>query len=1451
MIRSLVTLVRNFMGLILLAAIAAGGAWAQNGNPGPESPPDVSQLIQQLKSLDTHERVHAAREFEKIKPLPPEAIKALVEMLRTAPYDEAQYAITALSGAGPQAIPPLAALANAGNEPAVWTLGRMAFSEPGAWPVLVGLFKSESSDIRSAAASGLAIAGPPVVPLLVKALADDDLRMRAGAAETLVHMRLRPTNEIGVRYAKPKDLAPAAPQLAKLLSDPDLEVRDRAALALAYADPGDKRAAPILGQILDRVTSSENPYFFKLDVIAALQNIGGNAKSAVPALERVLAGNADWLSCVAAARALGKIGGTEACAPLAQAIAGRKNDEARGWNTDAADSINRVRAGAADAIVEISPVCPQTIPILIATLGKPWSATSDLMKLGSPAIPALAAASRSPNLSVREDAVQTLAAIEPVGPEAGHALMVALKDQRLDLHSRQAAVDALAGIKPLTPDAVDGLMLALKDKSDTIRSTAAKALQDQGGEAGGAARAALKREQSIEARRSKPDTSSYSKEELIATIQNPDLEYPLTLTYLVPILPTPAPIDDAPFVVTVHTAEDQNERLTVWKKTGVDRYQNIKVMVADRDNQEHFHVPTTFQAIVQVTTAGGHQSEEREFFVEIPVEWYRGGEARIFAVDSDGLHSVDIESPEEMVPDPKQIPLKYQTVSRGPDLGSYHELDWSFPVSNEEDPMCCPSGGEVSGTYKIVKDGTESPATWKMVVATAKFIGPSEAAEGAKKLAGTSQLIRELKGSNLQQRKDALRKLSNTAPLPPEAIQPLAEVAKTLDPTEPLPSMTQTPGQGAKNAVVANISMAPGISRGGQQSCEIAIAALGRGAKRDPTVWSILIEALKECSSPKLAADQLAMIGPPVVPLLVKALKDKDPRVRAGAAEALGQMLKPPLMRAYSPDEPFGIRVGAAAASAAALAPAAPGLAEALQDPDSTVRNQAAITLALIAPNDKRPVPILVQLLQGADEPLREAALAALDGMGESAKDAVPTVERVLATDKDPHAAAQAAHVLASTAGAAACEPLARAIADSKEDFVPQSAATAMGRLWPACPQTIPTLTGTFGGVESVAFTSARALGKIGKPAMPALTAALKSADPNTRQAAAEAFASMNVALTPEAVDALTVALGDKDSVVRTRAAQSLHNAGGAAQQAALAEEKREEEADEAAHPEPPPVPKFSEQQIIAPIHPDANHKYPLKLALFAPISGYAVTLHTRKDRPERLVFWKVADDKYQKVVLMESDPHSGEHFQVPTSFGTIIGYPPPDSFVDVATLGRGGVTDRVLRIDYDEDQLQTVEIESPEDWYKNKLAPSETVRHPGRDFFSDDGLEFEFQIWNSNDQDCCPTAGEVTGTYKIVRAQPSIALPTATGFFLHGVPIVVAGSGPAQAQTSQSGTAAVPHAGTVIAGAENLLVPIQPPHVWAPLASHGGGGGVGFVYNEQNSAPTWKMVVDTAKRQP
>jgi hypothetical protein len=35
---------------------------------------------------------------------------------------------------------------------------------------------------------------------------------------------------------------------------------------------------------------------------------------------------------------------------------------------------------------------------------------------------------------------------------------------------------------------------------------------------------------------------------------------------------------------------------------------------------------------------------------------------------------------------------------------------------------------------------------------------------------------------------------------------------------------------------------------------------------------------------------------------------------------------------------------------------------------------------------------------------------------------------------------------------------------------------------------------------------------------------------------------------------------------------------------------------------------------------------------------------------------------------------------------------------------------------------------------------------------FSDSGLEFEYYIWNEGDANCCPTAGKVTGTFKLMK---------------------------------------------------------------------------------------------------
>ena len=52
----------------------------------------------------------------------------------------------------------------------------------------------------------------------------------------------------------------------------------------------------------------------------------------------------------------------------------------------------------------------------------------------------------------------------------------------------------------------------------------------------------------------------------------------------------------------------------------------------------------------------------------------------------------------------------------------------------------------------------------------------------------------------------------------------------------------------------------------------------------------------------------------------------------------------------------------------------------------------------------------------------------------------------------------------------------------------------------------------------------------------------------------------------------------------------------------------------------------------------------------------------------------------------------------------------------------------------------------------KVQLKPGEGVWKGVSTRLSDDKLEFEYYIWNEGDANCCPTAGSVTGTFKISK---------------------------------------------------------------------------------------------------
>jgi len=94
------------------------------------------------------------------------------------------------------------------------------------------------------------------------------------------------------------------------------------------------------------------------------------------------------------------------------------------------------------------------------------------------------------------------------------------------------------------------------------------------------------------------------------------------------------------------------------------------------------------------------------------------------------------------------------------------------------------------------------------------------------------------------------------------------------------------------------------------------------------------------------------------------------------------------------------------------------------------------------------------------------------------------------------------------------------------------------------------------------------------------------------------------------------------------------------------------------------------------------------------------------------------------------------------------------ENFVHVSSIpaGSGGfVTDTIFWIAPDA-TMHEIDFEDAAEAYEDKFNAEETVLTGGSGVNCTGGkLKFEFYIANDADPHCCPTAGKVTGSYKIV----------------------------------------------------------------------------------------------------
>jgi HEAT repeat protein len=254
-----------------------------------------------------------------------------------------------------------------------------------------------------------------------------------------------------------------------------------------------------------------------------------------------------------------------------------------------------------------------------------------------------------------------------------------------------------------------------------------------------------------------------------------------------------------------------------------------------------------------------------------------------------------------------------------------------------------------------------------------------------------------------------------------------------------------------------------------------------------------------------------------VLPVLLRTLSDRDPRLREAAYSALSCMEK-----------------GESAV---------PALVDRLLCRGDQDRVWAAKALGRMGKRARVAVPALLPLLRDSPGPLRLAVLKALLAMEPDAADAFP-VYAPLVHDRSPYIRNLAVQGLAGL-GPAALPALLEALQDASSESVRLQAANGLKNLKGPADKVLPALSRALNDsshqVRTAAALGLAELGPSAAPAVPLLTTALSDADPEARAAAAQALGRVGAR---EAAAALKRLLRDRHEPVRRAAAEALGKLG-------------------------------------------------------------------------------------------------------------------------------------------------------------------------------------------------------------------------------------------------------------------------------------------------------------------
>jgi HEAT repeat protein/Tfp pilus assembly protein PilF len=251
-----------------------------------------------------------------------------------------------------------------------------------------------------------------------------------------------------------------------------------------------------------------------------------------------------------------------------------------------------------------------------------------------------------------------------------------------------------------------------------------------------------------------------------------------------------------------------------------------------------------------------------------------------------------------------------------------------------------------------------------------------------------------------------------------------------------------------------------------------------------------------------VAAGEMGAAALPVLHVLLDALKDPQAAVRSSAVSSLPNIggdaaaITPELIKVLN-DADQDVRNGAEEAFRQLGVAAVPALVVLLADEAPRNRQNAAHTLSRIGPPASSAQAALVNALKDKSPEVRAAAGGAIGEIHGEARRAVPALVRTLKEDHSREVREAAAVSLgqfgpdAKEAVPALAEALTEALNDTQdtEGFRGERIEQALGEIGPAAGAAVPVLIEALGSDHiRVPVWAADALGKIGAPSKPAIS---------------------------------------------------------------------------------------------------------------------------------------------------------------------------------------------------------------------------------------------------------------------------------------------------------------------------------------------------------------------------